>query len=104
MALDLARPDGSFLAGPGRRAVLTSTGLVAPPLVGTGRYDLDALESTTQRSAWSDGPAEGVVVRPLDPVRAELRAAKLVRAGFERIPDETWRHGRPVNGLAGSST
>lgn len=100
VALDLRRADGTFLEGPERREVLTSTGLVVPPLLGTGRYTLDGLEALALSSAWTDGPAEGVVVRPLEPLRAELRIAKLVRAGFERIDDDAWQHGRPTNQLA----
>ncbi len=100
VALDLRLADGTFLDGPHRRDRLCSTGLSLPPLLGTGRYSLEGLEALTARSAWSDGPAEGVVVRPLDDVDPQLRAAKLVRAGFERIPDEAWRQGRPTNRLA----
>lgn len=103
VALDLRRADGVFLEGPDRRQVLASTGLVVPPLLGSGRHTLDELEALTRRSLWSDEPAEGVVVRPIHPSRPALRAAKLVRAGFERISDDAWRHGRPTNTLAASA-
>lgn len=100
VALDLRSAEGTFLAGPGRRETLGSTGLVVPPLLGAGRFTLDDLESLALHSPWSDGPAEGVVVRPLVPVPdPDLRAAKLLRAGFRRIPDEAWRRGRPTNSL-----
>lgn len=103
VALDLRRADGTFLQGPERRELLAGTGLVVPPLLGVGSYTLDGLEALALHSAWTDGPAEGVVVRPLHPVRPDLRIAKLVRAGFERIPDEDWRSGRPTNRLASAA-
>jgi len=100
VALDLRRADGTFLEGPERREGLSRTGLVVPPLLGVGRFTLDDLEALALRSEWTDGPAEGVVVRPLEPLEPELRVAKLVRAGFERLPDDAWRRGRPTNRLA----
>ncbi len=100
VALDLRRADGTFVVGPGRRELLAATGLVVPPLLGVGRYTLDDLEALALHSRWTDGPAEGVVVRPVEPSTTDLRIAKLVRSGFERIPDEAWRRGRPMNQLA----
>lgn len=100
VALDLRRADGSYLGGAERREVLASTGLTLPPLLGTGRFDIDDLEALALVSAWSEEPAEGVVVRPVDPGAIPIRAAKLVRSGFERIADELWRRGRGLNALA----
>ncbi|NLD77043.1 MAG: RNA ligase family protein [Acidimicrobiales bacterium] len=103
VALDLRGADGSYVDGQERREVLASTGLAAPPLLGTGRFDLDGLEELALRSKWSDGAAEGVVVRPVEPFDPDLRVAKLVRAGFERIADDEWRRGRGLNTVVPSS-
>jgi atypical dual specificity phosphatase len=100
VALDLRRSDGTFLRGEERRRTLEAAGLVVPPLLGRHRYRLDELESLTAHAAWAEGPAEGVVVRPLatDPAIAPI--AKLVRADFVPIEDSDWRRGRPSNRLA----
>src|SRR5690606_14390905 len=98
VALDLRRADGTFLDAANRRATLADAGLTLPPLVGRGVFTIDQLEAATDRSAWSDEPAEGVVVRPLRP--HPVRIAKLVRAGFVPVDDSTWRRGRPQNRLA----
>lgn len=98
VALDLRRADGSFLDAATRRDTLAAAGLTLPPLVGRGVFTLDQLEAATDRAAWTDGPAEGVIVRPLRP--HPVRIAKLVRAGFVPVDDSTWRRGRPQNRLA----
>lgn len=103
VALDLRRADGTFLEAAQRRALLAGTGLVIPPLLGTGRFTLEQLEELGRRATWSDADGEGVVVRPTQPPRPELRMAKLVRAGFVRLTDEEWRRGRGVNSLAPST-
>lgn len=100
VALDLRRSDGEFVGGSDRRTVLGNAGLQLPPLVGRGRFTLDQLEAATTRAAWADSPAEGVVIRPLEPQPHLPRVAKLVRAGFAPIDDAEWRSGRPRNRLA----
>lgn len=103
VALDILRADGTFLDGPERRQILAGAGLTTPPLLGVGRFTLDELDELTLHSTWSSGPAEGVIVRPVDPGRAKARAAKLVRLGFQRLSDEAWRHGRPTNIVTGAT-
>lgn len=100
VALDIRRADGSFLTGESRRATFVDAGLVPPPLIGRGRFTIGQLERSTDRSAWGDERAEGVVVRPMEPAPGVVPIAKLVREGFTPISDEEWRHGRPRNGLA----
>lgn len=104
VALDLRRADGSFVDGPERRPLLAGTGLVVPPLLGSGRFSLAELEELAPRTTWSDATGEGVVVRPLQPPTPDLRVAKLVRAGFVRVTDEEWRRGRRINPLARPGT
>lgn len=99
VALDLVRA-GVPVAHGERREVLTAAGFTVPPLVGRRLWNLDALEAATARTAWGDGPAEGVVVRVVDPDHRGPTIAKLVRADFRPIPDAAWRAGRPLNRLA----
>lgn len=98
VALDLRRADGTFLDTETRRDTLAAAGLTLPPLIGRGVFTIEQLEAATERAAWSDEPAEGVIVRPLHP--HPVRIAKLVRAGFVPVDDSTWRRGRPQNRLA----
>lgn len=100
VAIDLREADGSFVPTSLRRATLEASGLRTPPVVGRGRFTLAQLEEATRHSAYADGPAEGVIVRPLEPHDGADRVAKLVRAGFRPVADTEWRRGRPKNGVA----
>lgn len=95
IALDLMRADGRFVESEVRRAMLSEAGFTVPPLIGRGRWTLKSLESACHASAWSDGPAEGVVVRPMGD--AATPRAKLVRADFIQIDDAQWRSDRGRN-------
>ncbi|MGD9752685.1 MAG: hypothetical protein AB7W59_16990, partial [Acidimicrobiia bacterium] len=56
-------------------------------------------DALSNRSAWSTGAAEGVIVRPAVPPSARVRVAKLVRRSFRHLTDAEWSGGRPRNGL-----
>lgn len=94
-ALDLWHPETGFATIAERDA----TGLVAPPELARGPLrSVDDVESMLGLSAWSSESMEGVVVRRSD--QGDPRLAKLVRAGWHALDDESWRRGRPTNRLA----
>lgn len=101
VVLDLWTADG--FADPDERTARCETaGIAVPPVLHRGRVaDVGMLEDMTNRSAVASGPAEGVVVRPLD--ASTPRVAKLLRPGFERLDDDAWAGGRPHNLLAEGS-
>ena len=100
MALDLRRPDGSFLTVDERTATCAEAQLCVPAELWRGVAGrVVTVEGLVGPSRYADAPAEGVVVRPLD--GAEPRIAKLVRSGFDRLTDDAWAGGRPRNRLAG---
>lgn len=100
IALDLRRPDGSFVTVDERTAACTDADLSVPAELWRG---VAACEETVEGllgpSRYGDAQAEGVVVRAVD--GAEPRIAKLVRPGFDRLTDDAWAGGRPRNRLAG---
>lgn len=98
-ALDLRRPDGTFLTVDQRNECCARTGLSVPPELWRGvPGDLAAVEALLGPSRYRSGPAEGVVVRTAD-ARGH-RIGKLLRPGFAPMSDEAWRKGRPRNQLA----
>jgi ATP-dependent RNA circularization protein (DNA/RNA ligase family) len=99
VALDLRRPDGSFLTVDERTAACESAGVAVPPELwrGTAR-GLGDIEGLLGMSRYGPAPAEGIVVRTVD--GSEPRVAKLLRKQFNRLPDDAWAAGRPRNRLA----
>lgn len=99
VALDLRRPDGSFLTVDERTATCQAAGLAVPPELwrGTAR-GLATIEALLGASGYGPAPAEGIVIRTVD--GSEPRAAKLLRPQFNQLPDDAWAAGRPRNHLA----
>lgn len=98
VVFDVLRADGTFATVGERDDRCGGAGLSTPPLLARGVLGrLAAVEALLGRSAVGSGPAEGVVVRPVDG-RAP-RIVKLVRAGFDRLDDASWQAGRPHNRL-----
>ena len=98
IALDLRRPDGSFLTVDERTATCEAAGVAVPPELWRGSARLGDIEGLLGMSRYGPAPAEGIVVRTVD--GSEPRAAKLWRPEFERISDDIWAAGRPRNRLA----
>lgn len=100
IALDVRRPDGSFLTAAERTATCAEAQLCVPAELWRGvPGDVETVAGLLGPSRYGDAPAEGVVVRAVD--GSEPRIAKLVRPGFDRLTDEAWAGGRPRNRLAG---
>ena len=100
VGLDVVSPTGGWLAPDERSALLSAHGIAKPPVVYRGRLaGPDAARALLRGSRLADAPAEGIVVRALDPSRAP-RLAKLVAPGFTRASDAHWRGGRPRNALS----
>jgi ATP-dependent RNA circularization protein (DNA/RNA ligase family) len=100
IALDLRRPDGSFLTVDERTTACAEAQLSVPAELWRGVAGrVETVDRLVGPSRYGDAPAEGVVVRAVDV--AEPRLAKLVRSGFDRLSDEVWAGGRPRNRLAG---
>lgn len=99
VALDLLLVDGTF-AGPDERDErCRAAGLTTPLPLARGVFGgVPAVEALLERSIVGTGPAEGLIVRAVD--GRPPRLAKLVRAGFDRLGDDSWRAGRPRNRLA----
>lgn len=83
------RGAGEFWDSARRDALLRSLGLSAVPWLGHGRFDLRHLTSMLGRSALSEGPMEGLVVRRELDGRTVARA-KLVNAAFTQAIDAHW--------------
>lgn len=99
VVLDLWRPVDGFAGVEQRNETATEAGLSAPPELWRGvPGSLPTVEALLGSSTWGACPMEGVVVRRLGV--GEPRLAKLVRAEFDRIDDQTWQAGRPRNRLA----
>lgn len=98
VALDLWSEDNGFATVGARDARCAAAGVATPPELWRGHArSVGEIEARLGRSAFGDGPAEGLVVRRMD--GAEPRVAKLLRAGFNRLGDDDWRAGRPRNRL-----
>ncbi len=102
-ALDLRRPDGSFVELDERDRLCAGAGLAVPPELWRGRPGVsDAIEALFGTSHFADEPMEGVVVRRVGP--GEPRIAKLLRPGWTALDDSAWARGRPHNRLAEGAT
>lgn len=100
VALDLRRPDGTFLGVDERNARCRSAGLTPPPELWRGiPGDVKTVAALVGPSRVTAGEAEGVVVRACSP-QTNPRLAKLWRPGFAPLPDSAWTAGRPRNRLA----
>ena len=99
--IDLWRGDNGFAPVDERDALCAEAGLVTPPELWRGvPHDLVVVERQFGRSTWGPGPAEGLIVRPVDASADVPRVAKLLAPGFDRLGDDEWRRGRPRNQLA----
>ncbi len=83
------RAKGEFWSVERRNDLMRQANLVVVPLLGHGRFDLKTLRKFLDRSAFSDGPAEGLYVRREEGGRLVQRA-KLVRAEFVQAIDNHW--------------
>lgn len=91
IGLDLWRPGVGFLALAERNRRLAEAGVAVPPEVSRGVLgDERRLERLLAGSAFADTPAEGLIVRRLEP-EADLRLAKVLSPAFERRSDAAWR-------------
>lgn len=86
------RSVGEFWDSARRDTLLRSLGLSAVPRLGHGHFDLRLLTATLGRSALTDGPMEGLVVRHELGGRT-LARAKLVNAAFTQAIDAHWSKG-----------
>ena len=99
VALDLRRPDGSFLTVDERTAACEAAGVAVPPQLWRGTaHGLGDIERLLGTSRYGPAPAEGVFVRTVD--GSEPRVAQLLGPQFNRLPDDAWAVGRPRNGMA----
>ncbi len=100
VALDLWRAESCFAGVDERNRALGDAGLAAPPELWRGvPGTAAAVEGLMGPSTWGPQLMEGVVVRTLH--GGAPRLAKLIRAGFDRLDDDSWRQGRrPRNRLA----
>lgn len=99
VVLDLLLVDGAFAGVDERDERCGGAGLHTPPLLARGVLGgVAAVEALLGQSAVGSGPAEGLIMRAVD--GRPPRLAKLVRPGFDRLGDESWRAGRPRNRLA----
>lgn len=92
------RRVGEFWDSARRDALVGNVGLVSVPRLGFGRFDLVALTSKLGRSALTDGPMEGLVVRQEERGRTIARA-KLVNAAFTQAIDAHWSKGALVKNV-----
>lgn len=83
------RAEGVFWSTARRDALVRALGLCRVPELGRGRHDLKSLRALLDRSALTEGPAEGLYVRSEDDVRLWSRA-KLVRPEFVQAIEEHW--------------
>lgn len=92
IGLDLWRPGADFVALDERARLLTDAGVALAPEVSRevlgGERRLAELLSV---SAFGDFPAEGLVVRRLDPEPFDRRLAKALSPTFARRGDAAWR-------------
>lgn len=100
LVLDLWSPEHGFLPGAERDGRARAAELPTPPHLLSGVVgNLERLERMTRRSAYSSGPAEGVVLRR-EHGDGRFDRCKWVRSDFARITDAEWRTGRARNRLA----
>jgi hypothetical protein len=83
------RARAEFWNVPRRNELAERLGLAVVPELGRGRFDLASLRKMLDRSALTDGHAEGLYVRREEGPRLAQRA-KLVRAEFVQAIDDHW--------------
>lgn len=92
LGLDILHPDGGWLPVDERNAVLDAVGLKPPPELYRGDVSgPTAIGRLLGRSRLSQGSAEGVVVRALDPASVSVRLAKVVDQAFTPLGDSEWK-------------
>lgn len=92
------RRSGGFWDSARRDALVGNMGLSSVPRLGRGLFDVPALISKLGRSALTDGPMEGLVVRQEADSRT-LARAKLVNAAFTQAIDAHWSKGALVKNV-----
>lgn len=98
IGLDLLIPERGFLAPADRDRCLREAGLEIPPPLFRGVLPGPAaLQGLLGTSKFGAEPMEGLIVRTLD--GSEPRLAKLVCPNFERLSDDSWKQGRPLNSV-----
>lgn len=98
MVLDVWTEGSGFAGVDERNVACREAGLATPPELWRGLPGgTNVIEELMGQSAFGPEPMEGVVVRSLqDPGER----AKMLRAGFDRLDDDTWSRGRrPRNRL-----
>lgn len=97
VVLDLWAPESGFIGATERDRCCANTGFSVPPHLDQGPVgDVARLEGLTRRSAYRDGPAEGVILR-VDHPDGRFDRCKWVRPGFAQLSDDAWAHARPTN-------
>jgi hypothetical protein len=89
IGLDVAESDGRFLPVADRDEAFRRAGIVGPPRIAEGTFDLSGIDGLIGRSAFGSPRAEGVVVRADGPDRGAPRIAKRVDRAFVRADDRT---------------
>lgn len=95
VAFDLLSSRDGFASVVERDRICAHAGLAPPPRLFSGvlgtRERLDELFTI---SRYGSGPAEGLILRPIDAASARWRIAKVVADCFSPRTDESW-HGKP---------
>jgi hypothetical protein len=93
VGLDLWHPEHAWASVEDRDRRCTGAGVLLPPRIRDwGRLrGPEEVESLLRRSAFGEAKAEGVVLRRRGP--RELRLAKVVTAGYQRLSDAEWPRG-----------
>lgn len=95
------RKTGEFWSVDRRNELTHHLGLAVVPELGRGRFDILGLTKMLNRSALTDGPAEGLYVRREEDGRL-IERAKLVRSEFVQAIGEHWSKRRlETNQLVG---
>jgi hypothetical protein len=89
------RKAGVFWDSGRRDALVAGLGLASAPRLGFGNFDIGALTAMLGRSALTDAPMEGLIVRQ-DAEGRTLARAKLVNAAFTQAIDTHWSKGALV--------
>lgn len=101
IVLDVWSPTRGFLPVEERDRWAADAGLATPPRSRRGVVGgIDTLRVLTERSAYANGPAEGVILRR-DHGDGAFDRCKWVRPAFARKDDAGWRGPRHHNRVAG---
>lgn len=105
VCLDVWEAPGRWLGETARQAVLGAAGLQVPPEVFRGKLDtVERVADLLGDSEFADGPAEGLIIRPVMAGVGVPRIAKFVRRDFVPRADARWRRTHARNALDMSGT